>query len=153
MYAVNARTGIAIIAAIGLLTGCVAAGGAPASDVSPLPVLNLSIADASAASVDLSPLPASAKAVVVTASDAVATATVNAMGGASRGPLVGVARGVVLPGSLGAGRTVWAVAFGPGGKVPMMGPVGGTPAPILLQVALIDDQTGEFLGNYIKSEP
>jgi hypothetical protein len=49
-------------------------------------------------------------------------------------------------------KTVWAVAYGPGGQVPMMGPQGGSET-ISMQIVLIDDQSGASIRTYVRSAP
>ena len=49
-------------------------------------------------------------------------------------------------------KTVWAVAYGPGGQVPMEGAQGGWEA-ISMQIVVIDDQTGAFMRTYVRSTP
>jgi hypothetical protein len=108
--------------------------------------------DAGRAGVDLGPLPTDAPSPVITPAAAVALASTHALGGPHRGPLLGVARGRVSETAGSPVRTVWAVAYGPGGQVPMEGPQGGSET-ISLQIVLIDDQTGAFMRTYVRSAP
>jgi len=49
-------------------------------------------------------------------------------------------------------KTVWAVAYGPGGQAPMNGPQGGSET-ISMQIVLIDDQTGALMRTFTRSAP
>ena len=108
--------------------------------------------DAQRAGVDLGPLPAEAPPPAITSAAAVADASAQAMGGPDRGALLGVARGRVSETAGSPVKTFWAVAFGPGGQVPMEGPQGGSET-ISMQIVLIDDQTGAFMHTYVRSAP
>ena len=74
------------------------------------------------------------------------------MGGPDRGSLLGVARGRASETAGSPAKTVWAIAYGPGGQVPMNGPQGGSET-ISMQIVLIDDQTGTFMRAYLRSAP
>ena len=108
--------------------------------------------DAHRAGVDLGPLPADAPSPVITPAAAVALASTHALGGPDRGAPLGVARGWASESAGSPVKTVWAVAHGPGGQVPMEGPQGGSET-ISMQIVLIDDQTGAFIRSYVRSAP
>jgi hypothetical protein len=108
--------------------------------------------DAQRVGVDLGPLPADAPPPVITSGEAVAVASAHALGGPDRGPLLAVARGRASESAGSPVKTVWAVAYGPGGQMPMMGPQGGSET-ISMQIVLIDDQTGAFMRTYTRSAP
>jgi hypothetical protein len=74
------------------------------------------------------------------------------MGGPDRGALLGVARGRASKSAGSPVKTVWVVAHGPGGQVPMNGPMGGSET-ISMQIVLIDDQTGTFMRASVRSAP
>jgi hypothetical protein len=148
---------IALVVVV-LVGGCVSAGAGASfqnpgasgiADASP-PPLNLDAGEAARAQIDLSALPATAPPPAVTPEAALSIAEAHAMGGPVRGPLLGVGRGRAAPDAASPERTVWVIAFGPGGQVPLTGPNGGS-EPILLQIVAVDDQTGEFMRSYIKS--
>jgi hypothetical protein len=88
--------------------------------------LAISANDAARAGVDLGPLPADAPPPAITSAAAVAGASAQAMGGPDRGALLGVVRGRASESAGSPVKTVWAVAYGPGGQVPMEGPQGGS---------------------------
>jgi hypothetical protein len=108
--------------------------------------------DAQRAGVDLGPLPADVPPPAITSAAAAALASTHASGGPERGALLGVARGraTETPGS--PLKTVWAVAYGPGGHIPMLGPQGGSET-ISMQIVLIDDQSGALMRTYTRSAP
>jgi hypothetical protein len=108
--------------------------------------------DAARAGVDLGRLPADAPPPAITSGAAVALASAHASGGPDRGVLLGVARGRASESAGSPVRTVWAVAYGPGGQVPMMSPQGGFET-IQMQIVLIDDQSGAFIRTYTRSAP
>jgi hypothetical protein len=125
-----------------LLAGCAATGGS----------LPIGADDAQRAEVDLGPLPADAPPPAITSGAAVTLASAHAVGGPDRGSLLGVARGRASETAGSPAKTVWAVAYGPGGQVPMNGPQGGSET-ISMQIVLIDDQTGAFMRAYLRSAP
>ena len=104
------------------------------------------------AEVDLGPLSADAPPAAITSGEAVADASAQAMGGPDRGALLGVARGRASKSAGSPVKTVWVVAHGPGGQVPMNGPMGGSET-ISMQIVLIDDQTGTFMRASVRSAP
>jgi hypothetical protein len=106
--------------------------------------------DAARAGVDLGPLPADAPPPAITSAAAVTLASAQALGGPDRGPLLGVARGRASESAGSPVKTVWAVAYGPGGQVPMEGPQGGSET-ISMQIVLIDDQRGASMRTYVRS--
>jgi hypothetical protein len=106
--------------------------------------------DAARAGVDLGPLPADAPPPAITSEAAVTLASAQALGGPDRGPLLGVARGRASESAGSPVKTVWAVAYGPGGQVPMEGPQGGSET-ISMQIVLIDDQRGASMRTYVRS--
>ena len=125
-----------------LFAGCVTTGGSR----------TIGANDAQRAGVDLGPLPADAPPPAITSAAAVADASAHAMGGPERGPLLGFARGRASESAGLPVKTVWVVAYGPGGQVPMEGPQGGSET-ISMQIVLIDDQTGAFMRTYVTSAP
>jgi hypothetical protein len=129
-----------------------AASAAPGSTSVSSDLSLLSPAVISQVKVDTGPLPSGAPAPKVDASTAIKTATANLYG--EHGPLLALGRGRAkkFEDATEPVRTVWVAVFGPGGTVPLQGPDGGW-APISLQVVLIDDQSGEFLRDYIESPP
>jgi hypothetical protein len=124
-----------------LLAGCAASGGSW-----------LGADDAQRAGVDLGPLPADAPPAAITSGEAVADASSHALGGPDRGVLLGVARGRASESAGSPAKTVWVVAYGPGGQVPMNGPKGGSET-ISMQIVLVDDQTGAFMRASVRSAP
>jgi hypothetical protein len=108
--------------------------------------------DAQRAGVDLGPLPADAPSPAITSGAAVALASAHASGGPDRGAVLGVARGRASETVGSPVKSVWAVAYGPGGQMPMMGPQGGSET-ISMQIVLIDDQSGAFMRTYVRSAP
>ncbi len=136
----RAVVGVCLI--LGLLAGCAAIGGS----------LPIGADDAQRAGVDLGPLPADAPPPAITSAAAVAAASTHTSGGPDRGALLGVARGRASESAGSPVETVWAVAYGPGGQVPMMGPQGGSET-ISMQIVLIDDQSGAFMRTYTRSAP
>ena len=108
--------------------------------------------DAQRAGVDLGPLPPDAPPPAITSGAAVAVASAHASGGPDRGALLGVARERASESAGAPVKTVWAVAYGPGGQVPMNGPQGGSET-ISMQIVLIDDQSGAFMRTYTRSAP
>ena len=125
-----------------LLAGCAATGGS----------LAIGADDAQRAGIDLGPLPVDAPPPAITSASAVTFASAHALGGPDRGALLGVARGRASESAGAPLKTVWAVAYGPGGHVPMMGPQGGSET-ISMQIVLIDDQTGAFMRTFTRSAP
>jgi hypothetical protein len=125
-----------------LLAGCAATGGS----------LPIGADDAQRAEVDLGPLPADAPPAAITSGAAVAIASTHTSGGPDRGVFLGFARGRASESAGSPVKTVWVVAYGPGGQVPMMGPQGGSET-ISMQIVLIDDQTGTFMRAYLRSAP
>ena len=125
-----------------LLAGCAATRGSWPMDAN----------DAQRAGVDLGPLPADAPPPAITSASAVTFASAHALGGPDRGSLLGVARGRASETAGSPAKTVWAIAYGPGGQVPMNGPQGGSET-ISMQIVLIDDQTGTFMRAYLRSAP
>ena len=75
--------------------------------------------DAARAGVDLGPLPADAPPPAITSAAAVTLASTNASGGPDRGALLGVVRGRASASAGSPAKTVWAVAYGPGGSSPV----------------------------------
>jgi hypothetical protein len=127
-----------------------AAGWVPVTGLGGAPTIGAD--DAQRAGVDLGPLPADVPPPATPSTDAVAVASGHASGGPDRGPLLGVARGRATE-TVGAPvKTVWAVAYGPGGQVPMTGPQGGSET-ISMQILLIDDQSGAHMRTYTRSAP
>ncbi len=125
-----------------LLAGCAATSGS----------LPIGADDAQRAGVDLGPLPADAPPPAITSGAAVTLASAHALGGPDRGSLLGVARGRASETAGSPVKTVWAVAYGPGGQVPMNGPQGGSET-LSLQIVLIDAQSGAFMRTYVRSVP
>jgi hypothetical protein len=132
--------GLCLVSA--LLAGCAATGGS----------WPIGADDAQRAEVDLGPLPADAPPPAITSASAVTFASAHALGGPDRGSLLGVARGRASETAGSPAKTVWAIAYGPGGQVPMNGPQGGSET-ISMQIVLIDDQTGTFMRAYLRSAP
>jgi hypothetical protein len=130
-----------------LIAGCAQAqsGASFSSD------LSSAVSPSDMAAAKIGTLPAGAVAPAITASKAVATADENAGGAAARGSILAVARATAkqFDDVNSPVRTVWVIAYGPGGTTPMMGPSGGE-APIAFQLMIVDDQTGEFVRGYIR---
>jgi len=135
------------IAAAFVIASCAQAQSAPsfASD------LSSAVSSSDMAAAKIGELPAGAPAAAITASQAVATANENAEGAAARGSILAVARATAkqFDDATSPVRTVWVIAYGPGGTTPNMGPSGGE-APIAFQLVIVDDQTGAFLRGYIR---
>jgi hypothetical protein len=136
----RAVVGLCLVSA--LLVGCAATGGS----------WTIGADDAQRVGVDLGPLPADASPPAITSAAAVTLASAHALGGPDRGSVLGVARGRASESAGAPVKTVWAVAYGPGGQVPMNGPQGGSET-ISMPVVLIDDQTGAFMRTYTRSAP
>jgi hypothetical protein len=75
--------------------------------------------EAQLAEVDLGPLPTDAPPPAITSAAAVTLASTNASGGPDRGALLGVVRGRASASAGSPAKTVWAVAYGPGGSSPV----------------------------------
>jgi hypothetical protein len=139
---ITARAVVGLYLISALLAGCAATRGSWPMDAN----------DAQRAGVDLGPLPADAPPPAITSGEAVALASAHALGGPDRGEVLGVARGRASESAGSKVKSVWVVAYGPGGQVPMEGPAGGSET-ISMQIVLIDDQTGTFMRTYTKSAP
>lgn len=137
---------VALLAAL-VLAGCTQAPASASfgSD------LSTAVSPSDMVAAKIGALPASAAGPAITATEAVATADENAGGAAARGSVVAVARATAkrFDDATSPVRTVWVVAYGPGGRTPNMGPSGGD-APIAFQLMIIDDQTGEFVRGCIR---
>ena len=136
----RAVVGLFLVSA--LLAGCAVTGGS----------LPIGADDAQRAGVDLGPLPADVPPAAITSEAAVTVASTHVSGGPDRGAVLGVARGRASESAGAPAKTVWAVAYGPGGQVPMEGPQGGWEG-ISMQIVVIDDQTGAFMRTYVRSAP
>jgi hypothetical protein len=136
------RTVVGLCLVSTLLAGCAAVGGS----------WSIGADDAQRVAVDLGPLAADAPTPAISSAAAVAVASAHALGGPDQGALLGVARGRASESVGSPAKTVWAVAYGPGGQVPMNGPQGGSET-ISMQIVLIDDQSGAFMRTYTRSTP
>lgn len=141
---------LVVILGLAVAAGCGGPAGTSLSPLYPTDLGVLSAEDAATAKIDISPLPDGVPPPKVDRSATAAIAVANV--GAARGDIlaVGRARARQFDDPASPLRTVWVVVFGPGGQVPITGPQGGS-ARIVLQLVLVDDQTGEFLRSYIKS--
>ncbi len=141
-----------------VFAACVASTGRVPDPSFGIALTSVSSQDLTAAGVDVMRPVDAWPAPKVAASAAVTTAELQLAAPKDHGPLLAVGRGTARQFDDPASpiRSVWVVAFGPGGEVPLQGPAGGSQplsAPIALQLVLIDDQSGGFLRAYIKSGP